>query len=58
MTHAPITNSKTIGTHPDGTPARMWTEGHRVFIEGYAYATAASGVTYGAVMVREITPSI
>jgi len=55
--HFPITNSKVIGTHPDGTPARMWTEGPCVFIEGYAYTTAQSGIAYGAVQVREITPS-
>jgi len=55
--HFPVTNSTVIGTHPDGTPARMWIEGPRVFVEGYGYTTAASGTTYGAIEVREITPS-
>jgi hypothetical protein len=58
MQHFPITNSKVIGKHPDGTLARMWTEGNRVFIEGYGYSIpAASGTRYGAIMVREITPT-
>jgi hypothetical protein len=57
MNHHPITNSRTVGTHPDGTPARMWTEGPRVFIEGYGYTKAASGISYGAIQVREITPT-
>ena len=56
MSH-PITNSTVIGKHPDGTNAHMWTEGPRVFVEGYAYAKAASGTTYGAIEVREITPT-
>ena len=56
--HFPITNSIVIGKHPDGTDAHMWTEGPRVFIEGYRYAKAASGISYGAIEVREITPSI
>ncbi len=56
--HFPITHSQVIGRHPDGTPARLWTEGPRVFIEGYRYVVAASGIRYGAIEVREITPSI
>lgn len=55
--HFHITNTIVIGKHPDGTDAHMWTEGPRVFIEGYAYTKAASGVSYGAIQVREITPT-
>jgi hypothetical protein len=51
----PITNSVLIGTCPDGTPLRSWSEGSRTFIEIYVRFTAASGTTYGLVNVLETT---
>ncbi|MEN9588593.1 MAG: hypothetical protein RLZZ481_379 [Pseudomonadota bacterium] len=58
MEHFTITSRKVVGTHPDGTPQLMWTEGPRVFIEGYGYTQTRLGYKIGCVEVREITPSL
>tara|TARA_R110000822_G_scaffold144611_8_gene283423 strand:+ start:3753 stop:3932 length:180 start_codon:yes stop_codon:yes gene_type:complete len=55
MEHHPITNSLVIGTAPDGSPLRTWSEGDRTFIEAYIYFDAISGTTYGTVVVIETT---
>lgn len=55
MEHHPITNSLVIGTAPDGSPLRTWSEGNRTFVETYTYFTAKSGTTYGTVVVIETT---
>ena len=52
-----VTSSKVLGRLPDGTPQRLWTEDHRVFIEGYGYVTTTMGYRIGVIQVREITPT-
>lgn len=56
MEHHPIINSVVIGTAPDKSPLRTWSEGDRTFMEAYIYFKATSGTTYGTVVVVETTP--
>ncbi len=55
MEITPVTNSKIIGTAPDHSPLRSWSEGERTFMETWTTFTATSGTAYGLVVVVETT---